>query len=99
MIAIDGREVAAGWEVRRGESWSPLPAGAVLRATLESDLLGEARRLGAGIAREDTTRRAAYAEWLVRSGLLDEASALGLDPGGLEAQSHDTAAGTPLGAH
>jgi arylsulfatase A-like enzyme len=43
-------------------------------------------------------RHAALLERM-RSGLMDEASALGLDPRGLEAQSHETEAGTPLGAH
>jgi len=43
-------------------------------------------------------RQAALLERM-RSGLMDEASALGLDPGGLETQSHQKAGDTPLGVH
>jgi hypothetical protein len=66
------RLVDGHWEYRSGGDWTALPAGAVERVAEERDLLAQARELEHGLGRDDTTRRVAYADWLLRAGLLEE---------------------------
>jgi hypothetical protein len=65
------RRVEAGWEYQDGAKWKALAAERVENAALERDLLAQAKEL-APEKRAEPTRRALYADWLCRSGLLDE---------------------------
>jgi hypothetical protein len=63
----------ADWEVFSSGAWRLVPAGAVVRAKSERELLDQAAKLERGLARDDHVRRVAYADWLVSEGLFVEA--------------------------
>jgi hypothetical protein len=67
------REVEGGWEIRIGKDDRFVPAALVARATPESELLAQARKLRGQVPRDDHVRRVAYADWLVEQGLYVEA--------------------------
>jgi len=66
------RTVDGHWEYRSNGDWTPLPAGAVERVAEERDLFAQARELERGMGRNETTRRVALADWMLRAGLLEE---------------------------
>jgi hypothetical protein len=79
------RQVDGHWEYRSGGDWTALPAGAVERVAEERDLFAQARELERGLGRDDTTRRVALGDWMLRAGLLEEGlqqldRVLALDP-------------------
>lgn len=67
-LPVDG-----GWEIRVGQSDLFVPEAQVARATPESELLAQARKLRGQVPRGDHVRRVAYADWLVEQGLYVEA--------------------------
>jgi HEAT repeat protein len=73
VLRTRARECADGWEVFTRGEWQLLPAGVVLRARPERELLDEAAKLERSVPRKDLVRRVAYAEWLATEGLRAEA--------------------------
>lgn len=69
VLRAPARERDGQWEVRVKNVWTTLPAGAVLRARTERELLDQAAKLERGLPRDDLVRRVAYAEWLGDEGL------------------------------
>ncbi|MSR64143.1 MAG: hypothetical protein EXS08_17125 [Planctomycetes bacterium] len=88
VLRAQARENAAGsgqWQVLVRGEWQELPAGSVLHARAEYELLSEAKALERGLPKGDLVRRVAYADWLVNAGLRIEAlkeldRVLGEDP-------------------
>jgi len=76
VLRVRAREVAGGWEVRNGRDWKLLPPDMVRRATVEKDVLDQARRLQGELERDgDAVRRVAWCDWCIREGLAEEALA------------------------
>ncbi len=73
VLRTKARERDGAWEVFSGGEWTLLPAGLVLRAKNERELLDQAAELERGLPKGDLVRRVAYADWLVNEGLLVEA--------------------------
>ena len=73
VLRAKARETDAGWEVFAGGEWKLLPAGLVLRAKNEHELLEQAAKLERALPKDDLVRRVAYADWLVSAGLQVEA--------------------------
>ena len=61
------------WELRDGDGWRSLPAGWVVSARDEDDLLREASSRRARARRGSLDERAAVAAWMLDEGLLTEA--------------------------
>lgn len=61
------------WEMRDGRDWKRLPEQLVSRVVLEKDVLQRAKRLESELGRTpEPGRRVAYADWLLREGLMAE---------------------------
>src|SRR6185503_15123430 len=73
VLRTKAREKDGAWEVLSGGEWTLLPAGLVLRAKSEHELLDQASALERGLPKDDLVRRVAYADWLVNEGLFVEA--------------------------
>ena len=73
VLRTKAREKDGAWEVLAGGEWTLLPAGLVLRAKSERELLEQASALERGLPKDDLVRRVAYADWLVNEGLFVEA--------------------------
>jgi len=76
VLRTKARESVEGsgqWQVLVRGEWQELPAGSVLRARPEAELLSEAKTLERGLPKGDLVRRVAYADWLVNAGLQVEA--------------------------
>jgi len=73
VLRTRAREKDGTWEVLAGGEWKLLPAGLVVRARSERELLDQASELQRGIPRDDLVRRVALADWLVSEGLYTEA--------------------------
>ena len=65
---------AEGWEVKSGNGWSALPAGAVESVVLEREVLAEAKRMERRLG-ESNAGRVELAGWMIERGLLEEAVA------------------------
>ena len=64
------RQTEAGWQIKRRGDW--LTLADVEHATLERDLLAEARKRESKLGRDDHQARAAHARWLSTVGLYPE---------------------------
>ena len=73
VLRTRAREKDGGWEVFAGGEWKLLPAGVVVRARGERELLDQAAELQRALPKNDLVRRVAYADWLVNEGLYAEA--------------------------
>lgn len=73
VLRVKARVAADGnWEIQERGSARILPAHQVTRAALEKDVRKQARSLEKELKKGDTTRRVAYAEWLLHEGLVEE---------------------------
>ncbi|MCZ6597305.1 MAG: HEAT repeat domain-containing protein [Planctomycetota bacterium] len=72
---VRGRAQLVGdtWEIQRKGKPSGIPAKLVERATLEKEVLSQARSLERKVASDDLVGRVAYADWCLREGLYEEA--------------------------
>ena len=73
VMRAESRFRDGAWEVRDEDGWRPLPAGAVVSARLEKEVVAEARKRRTLARRRGPAERVAAAEWMVDEGLLTEA--------------------------
>jgi len=72
VLRARARKVADHWEFRSDGAWRALPAESVERASVERDVLEEARRLERELGEDHSARRVGLADWMLREGLLAE---------------------------
>lgn len=75
VLRVRARQVGERWEVQGRDGWQALAADLVLRAKSEREVLAQSRELARAAGREESTKRVALADWMLREGLLQEALA------------------------